>query len=336
MQCATAAGAVGALLGHAGLLHAAGRGWLAYGAACVASATLNTLAGGLGHNALHGLRPASVLLDWNGLSCYEWLHEHVHSHHMYVNTWRDHDAVAMEPFLNWIAGARRPSLLGSRGKHALYAVGEIVVATQGTIGHRLRWRTLADPVYPWWLRLAPLLFVARAASHMAVQGLLRGGATMLLCMALASYAFSALAHLNHAAPPARGLGTADADAAALDDADASFDADNASKASPDGTMVDFVDQQLGNTADILAPAWARPWLLFLDRQTLHHLFPAVDHSRLLQLREPVCATGAALEGTGLPGLHWRANRALAAHAAPAHAHVATGPGFRSARSWKRE
>jgi len=137
-QWATAGSAAGALLGHAWLLRAGEHGALALGVACVASAGLNTLAGGFGHNALHSLRPVCVLLDWNGLSSFEWLHEHVHSHHMYVNTRRDHDAVAMEPFLNWIPGAKRRSLLGSWGKHAVFAVGEIVVATQGTVGHRLR------------------------------------------------------------------------------------------------------------------------------------------------------------------------------------------------------
>jgi len=208
----------------------------------------------------------------------------------------------MEPFLNWIPGSRRRSLLGAWGKHALYAVGEIVVATQGTVGHRLRWRALADPAYPWWVRLAPLAFLARVASHLAAQGPLRGVATLLLCMALASYAFSALAHLNHAAP---GPGEAGAwSEAAAPGADAR------------GAVVDFVDQQLRNTADIQASPWTRPWLLYLDRQTLHHLFPAVDHSRLPHLQEPMRGAGAKCNRGSLWELHRCADSALLAHAAP--------------------
>jgi fatty acid desaturase len=310
VRWATAGSAVGALLGHMWLLRCAGgQGTIAYATACVASAGLNTLAGGYGHNALHGLRPASVLLDWNGLSCLEWLHEHVHSHHMYVNTRRDHDAIAMEPFLNWIPGARRGSLLGPWGKHALYAIGEIVVATHGTFGHRLRWRALADPAYPWWIRLAPLLFLARAASHVAVEGALRGAATLLLCMALASYAFSALAHLNHAGPGALARDDPEGEAA-----------DGPESLGSRGAVVDFVDQQLGNTADIQAHTWTRPLLLFLDRQTLHHLFPAIDHSRLPQLREPMLGAGAKSDGGTLWELHRRSDLALATHAAPRAAH----------------
>jgi len=146
----------------------------------------------------------------------------------------------------------------------------------------------------------------------AVQGALCGVATLLLCMALASYAFSALAHLNHAAP---GPGEAWAGAEAAD-APESSDAR--------GAVVDFVDQQLRNTADITANPWTRPWLLYLDRQTLHHLFPAVDHSRLPQLQEPMRGTLAKRNGGSLWELHRCSDSALLAHAAP-QAHRARHP-----------
>lgn len=217
-----------------------------------------------------------MLLDWNGLSSFEWLFEHVHSHHMHVNTLHDHDAISMRPFLHWLR-ADGPGLLGARGKHLVYAVGELAVAAQGTLGHRFRWLPLRDGRFPWHLRLAPFAFVLRVLSHLLVQGVWVGGVSLLLSLAFASYYFGYLAHLSHAAPDAKPV---------------------------DG---DFVAQQTCNTADVDVPSAGRHLALHLDRQVGHHLFPAVDHSRLPAL-EPVFR--AWREQLGLAELHRRVNRVL--------------------------
>lgn len=257
--------------------------------ACVASAVCNTVCGGFGHNGLHVLHPSALLLDWNGLSAYEWLLEHVHSHHMHVNTPRDHDAISMRPFLRWLADDAQPSLLGVRGKHLIYAVGELVVAAQGNLGHRVRWAPLWDARQPWLLRLAPLVFVARVASHLLVQGVLVGTLALLGTLAVASFYFSSLAHMSHAAM--------DAGARAAEG--------------------DFVAQQLAHTVDLSCGAGAgalpESLLLYLDRQTLHHLFPTIDHSRLPALR-PLLREALGEEAPvpqPLSVLHARVNAVLA-------------------------
>lgn len=225
-------------------------------AAVAVAALCNTVCGGFGHNALHRLEPASLLLDWNGLSSFEWLFEHLQSHHMHTNSRHDHDAISMRPFLDWLppdeygGDARVLPLLGWRGKHLIYAVGELAVAAQGYLGHRFRWVPLRDGRFPIHLRLAPLVFLARIASHIMVQGVLVGSVGLLGSMMLASYYFSALAHMSHVV---------------LRDG------------APCG---DFLDRQVRNTTDLLVPPGMQHLSLYLDRQVAHHLFPSVDHSRL--------------------------------------------------------
>lgn len=257
-------------------------GWLAFGLAthalvlsrvrwdlgtalaCALAALANAALGGFGHNALHRLEPAALLLDWNGLSTYEWLHEHVHSHHMYTNTRHDHDALALEPFFAWLPGRR--GWLPAWARHPLFASAEIVVAMQGYLGHRMRWRALSDSRAPAWLRLAPCVFLLRTASHAAVQTAWMASSTLLVCIALSGWYFAFLAHLNHVHPRTAGL------------------------------LPDFAAHQLQHTVDLRVPAPLAPVLLFLDRQRLHHLFPAVDHRRLPALRALVtpCAVPVTL------------------------------------------
>ena len=166
---------------------------------CVVSALLNSICGGYGHNAVHRMEVASLLLDWNGLSAHEWLFEHIISHHPHVNTARDHDAVSMEPLLRWLP-EREVAWLGdaqtSLFRHVIYAVGELVVAARGLFYHRLRWRV--DESAPLWLRAGPLVFLARVGSHFCVAEPRVAGATLLVTMSAASYYFSFLAHLSHA------------------------------------------------------------------------------------------------------------------------------------------
>ena len=105
------------------------------------------------------------------------------------------------------------------------------------------------------VRMAPLVFVARIGSHIIFQGYILGLATLFLCLAISGYYFTALAHMNHA------------------------------KSSVIFTQ-DFVVQQLSNTTDIDAMCLDHLYL-YLDRQTLHHLFPTIDHSQLPKIRNIV-------------------------------------------------
>ena len=217
------------------------------------SGFLNTVLGGYGHNALHRLEPAAAWLDWNGLSTYEWLLEHVVSHHPHVNTERDHDALSMEPFLRWIPQRPRAWIGDAQTNpvaHAVYAVAEIAVAVQGFLGHRTRWRPLLEPSLraPYWLRVAPCGFLLRVGSHIAFQGWLGGSACLLFTMMFAGYYFALLAHLSHA------------------------------KVVP--FVADFANHQIGNTVDLSTGGLPSDIWLFLDRQVRHHLFPTLDHSKL--------------------------------------------------------
>ena len=214
---------------------------------CLASSVLNTIGGGYGHNAVHRLEPTAMLLDWNGLSSFEWVFEHVVSHHPNVNTPQDHDALSMEPFVRWLPDRPR-AFLGdaatSFSTHIIYLISENAVALQGFIGHRLRWRA-AQYDAPRWMVHAPWIFVLRCISLLLCFGLRDGLVTFFITMTLAGYYFSVLAHMTHVCVRHRS---------------------------------DFATQQLENTVDLRG----NPHLtLFLDRQRLHHLFPVVDHTRLL-------------------------------------------------------
>lgn len=217
---------------------------------CILAAFLNSFCGAYGHNAIHRLHPLSVLLDWNGLSSYEWLFEHILSHHMQVNTEYDHDSIAMEPFLQWLPA--RPRCIFHKypvlAKHLIYAIAEISVAIQGIFVHRTRFKACLDSDLPFWLRLAPFVFLVRIGSYIFVQGWLGGLYTALFTIFMAGYLFAYLAHLSH-----------------------SFGGD---------ARPDFLRHQLINTKDMYAANVSGDILLFLDRQTLHHLFPSVDHTRL--------------------------------------------------------
>lgn len=219
----------------------------AWVAAVLATAAASTVCGGIGHDALHRGRPLAVLLDWNGLSCFEWMLEHISSHHMHTNTAFDHDVLSMRPFVEWTPVA--VGCVGLVGMHLIFLISEVAVALQGLFVHRVRWAPWRRGGFPGWLRVAPLLFPLRLATLMLGQGPLWGALSFFVTVALAGYGFALLAHLNHA-PAAYPM-------------------------SPD----DFVLQQLTTTRDI-RPFLPKALMLGLDRQTLHHLFPSVDHSLL--------------------------------------------------------
>jgi hypothetical protein len=214
---------------------------------CIFSSYLNAICGGYGHNAIHRIHPVSVLLDWNGLSCYEWLLEHVQSHHMHVNTELDNDSTSMEPFLVWLPSRKtKKNKFAYLLKHVVFLISELVVAFNGIFVHRARWSIIYDNNFPLWMRIAPLLFILRFASHIIFSGLF-GVYTFVSTLCLSSYLFSYLAHLNH-----------------------TYESDS---------RPNFLIHQIKNTKNINS-FFKNEFILFLDRQREHHLFPMIDQTVL--------------------------------------------------------
>ena len=214
---------------------------------CLLSAFANTLLGAYGHNGVHRVHPHALGLDWNGLSSFEWLSEHVISHHPFVNTERDHDAISMEPILAWLP--RRPGMSAQTSwvRHVVYTCSELIVAFQGTFVHATRWKAFAYGA-PWWMCVAPFLFVLRVLSYYAFHPPLFATLTLLATMTPAGYVFATLAHLTH---------------------------DHVSQT--ESKCV--VERQMRNTRDIEPLGCTGEMTLFLDRQCAHHLFPTIDHMR---------------------------------------------------------
>ena len=228
----------------------------------IVSSIFNTILGGYGHNGLHRLNYSTLYLDWNGLSTTEWLLEHISSHHMYTNTKYDHDAISLMPFLNWIETPSR-SFFSVKGKHLIYLIGEIVVAIQGNLIHKTRWKIISNNKYPLFLRLSPFVFIIRVISHLLIQGITTGIISLLLSLGFASYYFSYLAHLNHSN---------------------NYLSITSNKIEELVNINDFVYNQLNNTADIDIDDEYGSLILNLNKQTIHHLFPTVDHYHLNVIR----------------------------------------------------
>ena len=223
-------------------------GSISWSICIVTSACLNSICGGYGHSSLHKFHWTSILLDWNGLSTFEWMIEHVVSHHPHVNTDRDHDAISMEPFLAWLPN--RQAFLGdaqtSAWLHLIHLVSELVVAIQGLFFHRFRWYPLFFTREKAWIRLAPFLFISRVLSHFIFhESFVEASITFLSVFLLSGFYFSTLAHMNHK--------------------NVNCKEEN-----------DFLNHQISNTTDLPEGG---PLILFLDRQQVHHLFPSIDHTR---------------------------------------------------------
>jgi len=241
--------------------------WCVY---MVISSTLNAICGSYGHSSVHRFHWTSILLDWNGLSCYEWILEHVMSHHPYVNTSHDHDAISIEPFLRWIPSRKRAwfgdAQQTSIALHLINVISELVVSVQGLFVHRCRWEPLFNTSFPLWLRFAPFVFLTRIFTHLLIAIMSGGGAAIysqtisfLATVLLSGFYFSTLAHMNHT-----------------------------------NTCIhtDFLQHQLGNTIDLSIPG---PLFLFLDRQKVHHLFPSIDHGRWTKTKQNIVLRNSAFE-----------------------------------------
>ena len=217
---------------------------------CVLAALWNGVLGGYGHNYLHAMDARSLALDWNGLSSFEWLLEHVVSHHPHPNTEWDHDSISMRPFVDWNRSSE--SIGHVIWLYIIFCIGEVAVAIQGYCGHRCRCAaTDYKHMLPAWLVYSPWLFIVRAGMHVACHGIVWGTLTLTSACTVASFYFSWLAHLNHSPP------------------------------SPSIPLTDVLDSQLQATRDIRHASYIpQLFVLGLDRQTLHHLFPSIDHSRL--------------------------------------------------------
>jgi len=250
---------------------------------CFLCAFTNTVLGGYGHSYMHQLRPASLFLDWNGLSTLEWLQEHVSSHHPFVNTPYDHDSISMLPFVDWLRENRR------RGgwnflAFPIFAIGEVAVTIQGYFGHRSRWKA-APRSSPVWMRYSPFVFLVRVMLHLSFLGVWKGSATLLFSLCVASFHFSYLAHLNHAT---------------------GFEGERSGC---------FATHQLENTRDILLPPFLERWfggsaILFLDRQEMHHLFPILDQEFIDHTFKKRVMNDVWRGGESIPSLHSTLTRRL--------------------------
>lgn len=225
-------------------------GTIRWGVCVMTCSVLNAICGSYGHSSIHRFHWTSILLDWNGLSCYEWIFEHVISHHPHVNTPQDHDAISLEPFLRWIPSRKKAWLGEGQTSIAMYfisLISELAVSIQGLFVHRCRWEPLMKSQFPLWIRLAPFVFLIRVASHIAIaiwnDDAKHQCITFLSTFLISGFYFSTLAHMNHT-----------------------------------NTCVhkDFLRHQLANTDDLSIRG---PVALFLDRQIVHHLFPSVDHGQ---------------------------------------------------------
>ena len=276
---------VGVVLLAEGAMHlAAPMGSEGWWRACLAGGISNAVLGGYGHNYLHHLDARALALDWAGLSAKEWVLEHVASHHPYPNTQYDHDSISMLPVVHWSTPTWHNVLI-----YPVFAIGVVVSAVQGLVGHRFRRRIHAD--LPGWMALGPWLFVGRMAAVCSTRGVVEGLTTLFTSCAVASSYFAFLAHLNHAHQPA--------------------------------PTRDFVRHQLGSTRDLTTPTLLPELALGLDRQTMHHLLPTLDHAHLdaplrAQLRR-VSGDVRAFRQRSLGSLHASMWRRLVGTTTPARA-----------------
>jgi len=231
---------------------------------------INTLMGGYGHNYCHIAKSSlCCMLDFNGLSAAEWMIEHIQSHHMHTNTELDHDCHSMEPFIHWLPTEHKSPFVKGLSflvQMVIYAIAEMAVPIHGNLVHSFRHKfnltAHGGSLFAW-------IYPARVFSLMLVHGPLLGLFGFVSLSMGASVYFASLAHSTHMSHDALAAG------------DLNY------RGEEEG--LDWGFSQLATSKDIAAvnlpgiPAgmareMSRAILLGLDRQSMHHLFPSIDHS----------------------------------------------------------
>lgn len=217
---------------------------------------------GIGHNSLHqGDNWMRFCLDLTLFSHHEWRVSHCLSHHSYTNLLLDFEMSALEPLIFSIATGPRNGLSFIIGLPvALCSMGGVEFMVR--CGHTLMgYRKLA------WENL---LAVAELALLCAFNGLGKGWAMWAVMHSLGSLLLSIVAlplhHSEHVFTEGQGPISAD-----------------------------FGEHTLRTSKDFDTHLGLVPSLLFFqlfNSHCLHHLFPAIDESRLPQLHDVFIKTCA--------------------------------------------
>lgn len=272
--------------------------------------TTHTVLGGYGHNFCHVAGSSGGgFLDWNGLSGAEWMLEHIQSHHMHTNSDMDHDRHSMKPFVVWTPECGRSlfsSIFSSTLIILIFFIGELIVTINGNLVHLFRHKyILSYPgafIAPW---LTPLRLVVPFIAH----GLYGGLISSIGVSIMSSVYFTCLAHCTHMSSSALDAGQlnyVEPKSMSTMYAENTNNGDNSTPSNSSG--IDWGLTQLATSKDIepvfesfftgvlgLGAEWSHclssAILLGLDRQSMHHLFPPIDHScmdkrvRLIALEE---------------------------------------------------
>ncbi|KNC86627.1 hypothetical protein SARC_01256 [Sphaeroforma arctica JP610] len=260
---------------------------------------------GFGHNFSHVANSKmGLFLDLNGLSNAEWNLEHLLSHHMHTNSVLDHDRYSMNPFITWGEQVKGKNLLGTIVTTVTLAViffiGESVVALNGNIIHRFRHKYILS--FPGGF-LLPWIFPVKLAMFFLFQGFWAGLAINLSSMLSVSLYFTILAHCTHMSEPALRAG--------------GLNYDEFGRASHETISkgLDWGLTQLATARDIknvdipilnnflshrIVQQISSALLLGIDRQSMHHLYPPLDHSIMQDEVRAMALEEINVERTRLP------------------------------------
>lgn len=232
-------------------------------AAAVATGLLASVVGAFGHNFVHqpGYRRCAYALDAVGLSSLAWEREHCLEHHPYTNGSRDPYVRGTEPFLVTDPTARRTWLQAT-----VFPAAAPLVLSCGVLGNYVlhaRAVLLGRERFGLEKLWLPCLYLAFAGA----RGATRGALLFALVFGTLGVWYFSLALANH-------------NTAAAQDVAARRGAD-------------WATRQVLACADWCTGA---PWtvsaaLLFLNRHTVHHVFPTVDvghHACLQAVLEQTC------------------------------------------------
>ena len=237
--------------------------------------------GTFGHNWLHqpryrGRGWALLSFDLVGFSSEAWFRSHVLQHHMYTNTPWDNHFRGSDPFLKTDPTVAR-SLFQRRVAPALYPLLLAFGLYVNYAAHTLELARGREA-----LSVGKLFLPLQFAAFCGRWGAGGGAARLFACHGVLSVYYFTLALMNHNA------------AHTLD-----VDCRNAARG--------FGEAQVSSSADWATDAgFLRSLLhLFLNRHTVHHLFPRVDVSHHGALQRILEATAAERGVAYRAGLSWR-------------------------------